>query len=216
MKFEHIHTTDATKMPQYVPSTEELARSFAELTPGETQETHIFADLEHALEIAGFVIATQNQVAQKIFSDANLFCRSEEFSKVIDSLTHETDVVLMNHDMGANMCHITSGEGLRTAMQEGFSTKDVAGKVKTVITFRGNHLDTKIPVPKENYIWRTKPKTASLALVGKGRIPSDDIVMISFRFPISLFPEYLLTEKEQGDIEESGIKFIVRNYIKTH
>jgi hypothetical protein len=103
--------------------------------------------------------------------------------------------------------------GFKTAMQEGFAGSDVANHVKTVITFRGDHLVSQSPIPKDNELWETKPSTAELSLAGAGEIYPEDIKMISFRFPIHYYPERLLSEDEINRRDEDKMHFVVRHYV---
>jgi hypothetical protein len=172
-----------------------------------------FSHLESELFEAGFTRAAQGEVTQ-IFENGSLFCRSEAFSRVIDLLLEEAPIPIVDKQR-ANMCMMASGNGFRVAMQEGFSGKDVDGMVKTVITFTPIHLTTKSKIDRENTLWNTKPQTAEVSLAGGGEIFSEDVMMVSFRFPIHHFPEDTLSQSEREQLEESGMRFIVRHYIPT-
>jgi hypothetical protein len=189
-----------------------LAQSFRELTmiheDGDGGE--VFMNLERELRNAGFELATQDDV-RKIFNDNTLICRSELFTKVIDTITAEDPLLIANNET-ANMCIMASGTGFKTAMQEGFSGRDVDGIVKTVITFKPEHLRTRSNIPTTDELWQTKPKTAQVSLIGSGELYPEDITMVSFRFPIRLYPEELLSETERDLLENEKITFIVRHY----
>ncbi|MEZ4194855.1 MAG: hypothetical protein R3B53_00420 [Candidatus Paceibacterota bacterium] len=51
----------------------------------------------------------------------------------------------------------------KTAMQEGFSGREVGGIVKVIISFIGNNLSDRICDFQEDDLWETKPHTASFA-----------------------------------------------------
>jgi hypothetical protein len=205
MNFEQINN------PEY-KITEMLAAGFRELSNG-VPDSIIFEKLEQELEKSGFELADRNTVSE-ILHDSSLFCRSENFSKAIDLTTDHIPIELQNGKDRANMCTMSSLEGYRTAMSEGFSGKDVEHAVKVVISFSGEHLDSHKTIPANDELWRLKPKTASVSLAGSGQITHDDVKMISFRFPISYYPENLLSESEDVSREENEIQFIVRHYIK--
>jgi hypothetical protein len=186
-----------------------LARRFQELS--HTHERGVFDELERDLLNAHYTVATPVEVTA-IFNDHKLICRSEAFNRVMDLILTDDSILITNKGR-ANMCIMAGGVGFRTAMQEGFSGKDVGGVVKTVITFMSDHLTTRTNVPTDDGLWDTKPDTAKISLVGGGKITSDDVAMVSFRFPIQYFPESMLTSAERDLLEESSIQFIVRHYI---
>lgn len=194
-------------------SNEELVHSFAVLAHTVAPELHPIANLETVLTQAGLRVATQNEIATDIFTNPALFCRSETFTRVLNLITQKEDISLDSAEKGANMCVMDLGKGFGIAMTEGFSGRDVANTLKTVITFRGNHLKTKELIPQESYLWEAKPNTAKVSLIGQGLITFADVAMVSFRFPIHLFPPSLLTEEEKDVLEEGGLKFIVRHYL---
>ena len=190
-----------------------LAGLFREMKPSSTQEQHVFEELEANLEQAGFALAEANEVAE-IFQEQKLFCRSESFEKVMNLIMREQELKIANYDDEANMCSVASGRGFRVAMSEGFSGKEVGGIVKAVITFSGEHLTAKNPIEKNSRLWETKRETAVVSLRGKGVISSDDIRMVSFRFPIKFFPKELLSEDESDGLDDERISFIVRHYMR--
>jgi hypothetical protein len=195
--------------------TEILAKSFNDLISHQSQEgfeNKAFDELERTLFENGLSIAGAIEVAEVLRSE-KLFCRSEQFSRVIDLITLEKDLEITNTRNQANMCTVSAGSGFRTAMLEGFSGKDVGGTVKVVVTFQGNHLVGTSSIPKDNDLWKTKPETAAVSVAGSGQVTKDDIEMISFRFPTKYFPESKLTEDEQDRLEEEGVGFIVRHYV---
>lgn len=192
-----------------------LAQGFRDLVATGNEHSHVFEDLEGDISKEGFVLATENDLSS-IFYDNALLCRSESFSKVLDLLLEHRPLEIQTSTGEANMCNMASGEGFRTAMLEGFSGKDVDGAVKVVVTFRDAHLTTEESIPRDNELWRLKPNTAKVSLSGNGEILPEDIMMVSFRFPTHLFPDKLLTEAEREQLEETGIKFIVRHYIPAH
>lgn len=174
-------------------------------------DQQVFLDLEELLAGQGFVLAHEWQLSEILF-DQSLFTRSENFSRVMDMLDSGVPITI-SKAQHANMCRMSSGAGFRTAMTEGFSGKDVGGAVKVVMTFHGSELDSYSTIPKDDELWVTKPETAAVSLSGSGVVTHDDIVMLSFRFPIRFFPEHLLTEDEVDRLETSGIDFIVRHYV---
>lgn len=194
------------------PSTEELATEFRRVRDSHEDESHALEALEQALETSNFDRAHEYDVAQILQSNA-LFCRSENFSRVVELLTRGIPIELRSKGYQANMCIMASGEGFRTAMLEGFSGSDVGGMVKAVMVFDGSHLDSHATIPIDKELWETKPETARLSLSGEGQVLLDDIKMLSFRFPISYFPNNLLTEVEKEQLEDGEIHFVVRHYI---
>jgi len=195
--------------------TEILAKSFNDLVAQKSQEgleNKAFEELERTLFENGLSIAGAIEVAEVLRTE-KLFCRSEQFSKVIDLVMLEKDLEITNARNQANMCTVSAGSGFRTAMLEGFSGKDVASVVKVVVTFQGDHLEGTSSIPKDNDLWNTKPETAAVSVAGSGKVTKDDVEMISFRFPTKFFPESKLTEDEQDRLEEEGVGFIVRHYV---
>lgn len=190
-----------------------LAGLFREMKPLSTQEQHVFEELEADLEQAGFSLAEANEVAE-VFQEQRLFCRSESFEKVMNLILREQELKIANYGDEANMCSVASGRGFRVAMSEGFSGKEVGGVVKVVITFSGENLTAKNPIEKDSRLWESKKETAMVSLKGKGIITSDDIRMVSFRFPIKFFPKELLSEDESDGLDDEKISFIVRHYIR--
>ncbi len=188
---------------------ESLAASFRDLTLNEL-DASMYEDLELTLRAAGFEKADQNSVA-RILTNNQLLCRSENFSRTLNLLTGNQPLEIENKRQQANMCTMSGAEGFRTAMTEGFSGKDVSGTVKVVLTFHTRHVTTQ-PIPKEDDLWKYKPNTAAVSVSGTGTIKIDDVEMVSFRFPIHLYPENKLSESELEQLEEGGIQFVVRHY----
>lgn len=196
--------------PSLVSESERLSHLFREIGVG--GDEHVFEELEGDLHLAGFTLGKTQDVFA-VMQRPQLLCRSESFSRVLDLLLIQKDIVLENQDEEANMCRMSSGAGFRVAMLEGFSGKEVGGIVKVVITFEGGHLVTQNHVKSDSRLWETKPETAQVSLVGKGKVLFEDIRMISFRFPIRFFPQSLLSQDEQERLEENQIFFVVRHYI---
>lgn len=198
------------KLPQ-----KSLAQIFQDLSHNSVEnglETSAFKSLENALYENGFTIAGSIEASEVIQSDT-LLCRSENFTKVIDLIESDNDLVISNASARANMCTMSAGSGFKTAMLEGFSGKDVGGLVKVVISFTGSHLEQTKSISKEDDLWKTKPETAAVSLAGQGVVTKDDLRMVSFRFPIRIFPETYLSDEEKERLEEENINFIVRHYI---
>jgi hypothetical protein len=209
MRFENFSST-----PKEQPYSEirKLAHNFQELPTHPNSESHVFENLESDLKEENFELATNIDVSE-VFNDQSLLCRSETFSRVMDLLLSKNPLAV-NHKLGeANMCVMATGAGFRTAMHEGFSGKDVGGIVKVVLSFKDTHLIKRENLTRDNKLWDSKPDTARVSLSGSGHIEFEDIEMVSFRFPIRYFPEDLLTEVEQDNLEAGGIKFVVRHYI---
>jgi hypothetical protein len=206
--FLHAKESDAGNVSKSVF----FAQRFAKLSESRVVDATIFEELERTLTEKNFNLAPHSEVA-KIFNDNSLLCRSENFSRTIDLLTDHHTLVIENDDSHANMCTMMSGQGFRIAMMEGFSGKDVKNNVKTVITFSGDHISDRHHVPSNDSLWETKPDTATVSVVGKGQIEYSDITMVSFRFPIHIFPSALLTEEEKDALEEKKTRFIVRHYV---
>ncbi len=191
-----------------------LALHFKELLSNTAEKEKTFEELEAVLGNSGFELATTESV-REVFENQMLMTRSENFTRVLDLVTNKTPIFLENVEKQANMCKMVSGQGFRVAMTEGFSGSDVGGVVKTVISFSGDHLNQTEPIDKDNDLWRTKPNTAKVSLAGNGTIEAEDLEMVSFRFPVHMFPENMLTDDEKDALEEEGIKFVVRHYLNT-
>ncbi len=193
-------------------SGEDLSESFKKLTASPDTGPRVFNELETTLRESGYLLANEGEVTTLLNNPA-LVCRSENFSRVMTLLEEHTPLQIVNNHSKPNMCAMGLGAGFRIAMTEGFSGKEVGGAVKVVVVFNRDHLDTHARVPNEYDIWKTKPETAQVSLIGAGTISPEDIQMLSFRFPICIFPESLLTEPERERLEEENIYFIVRHYI---
>ncbi len=175
-------------------------------------ENEAVTGLEETLFDNGYAIAGSIEAAEVLRSE-KLFCRSEQFTKVLDLIVSEEPLVIENRNGRANMCTVSAGSGFRVAMLEGFSGKDVGGLVKVVVTFCGEHLTEHAPLAKDNELWQTKQETASVSLIGRGEVHKEDIEMVSFRFPVSHYPEHMLTEEEKDRLDEVGVQFVVRHYV---
>jgi hypothetical protein len=169
-------------------------------------------ELESLLNDSGLTLADTSDVIRTL-NDPNLLCRSESFTKVMD-LVSGLDLEISNPDKHANMCSMAGGTGFKTAMQEGFSGKDVDGTVKVVITFAGDHLVDRSSIPKDDDLWQTKPGTAQVSLRGEGTVTLSDITMISFRFPAQYVSEETLTDDERELYDDDKLQFIVRHYCR--
>lgn len=196
--------------PTSISKADMLASGFRELTR-ENHEAIIFEKLEAQLEAAGFEVGDVNK-ASKVLLNNSLFCRSENFSRVMELVLDNKPIELENESAYANMCTMSATQGYKIAMSEGFSGKDVNHALKVVISFAGDHLERNESIPKDNDLWKLKPETAAVSIAGSGEITPEDVKMVSFRFPVHLYPEHLLTEAEQDMLEETGLGFIVRHY----
>ena len=205
MNFEKQLTVDTINN-----KTDLLAGGFRELAR-ENNDASVFEELEIQLEQSGFGVADTSDVSA-VLHNSSLFCRSENFSKVMELVLYKNPIKIQNETEHANMCIMSSSEGYRTAMSEGFSGKDVNHALKTVISFEGIHLSKHAAIPAESDLWKLKPKTAAVSVAGAGMIQAEDVKMISFRFPIHLYPEKFLTESEKDMLEEKGLGFVVRHY----
>lgn len=178
-----------------------------------------FTKLAEALESAGFAGADIDQV-RGVIENSELFCRSESLVKVINALNNEDDICITERsEDAANMCRLNHGAGLRVAMNEGFSGKEVANIVKAVVTFKGNHIHSSHGIPDGSQMWTAKPETATHSLVGEGDITSDDIEMLTLRWPIRYFLKDKMTAEEIEALEDEKIQFVFRHYCrknKTH
>lgn len=189
-----------------------LAEKFKNLSHFENFDgTLSFTELEESLAGAGFSLADP-QTVHAIFHDNNLLCRSENFSQVMDLIVNHRPIQIANEDNQANMCTMSSTNGYRVAMEEGFSGKDVGGVLKVVISFDGSQIENHGHVPFDNDLWKYKPKTAEVSIVGSGTISPDDIALVSFRIPTKFYPSNKLTEQEFEMLEGTAIPFIVRHY----
>ncbi len=201
MKFEGIPTRTSL-----------LAKEFKDLITPEGDKEKTFTDLEQSLNEAGFEYATEAELSN-ILTEHSTLCRSESFSKVMSLILDHVPITLRDPEGEANMCRIASGDGFRVSLLEGFSGDDVANTVKTVITFRGNHLSSHTTINHNNSIWETKPETARVSVSGEGEIHLDDVKMVSFRIPTKLFPDHLHTETERELLEDDKIGFITRHFV---
>lgn len=175
-------------------------------------ENAAIESLEQTLFDNDYAIAGSIEAGDVLRSE-KLFCRSEQFTKVLNLIESDEPLVIENRNSRANMCTVSAGSGFRVAMLEGFSGKDVGGLVKVVVTFSGEHLTERSPLAKDDELWRTKQETASVSLIGRGEVYKEDVQMVSFRFPAGHYPEHMLTEEEKDRLEEVGIQFIVRHYV---
>lgn len=171
-----------------------------------------FESLENFLLKHGFSLAGSIEASEIIRSET-LLCRSENFSKVIDLIETSSSLEIKNPKNRANMCTMSAGSGFRVAMLEGFSGKDVGGAIKVVISFSGDHINSRSSIPKDNELWQTKAETAAVSLAAEGFVTPDDLKMVSFRFPVRFFPESHLSEEEKDRLEEEGVNFVVRHYV---
>ena len=175
-------------------------------------EVIVFQDFERELNGHGFELGVNEQVAS-LFGRSGLICRNENFTKVMELITEGKPIDILNRKYQANMCTVAGGEGFRIAMSEGFSGEDVGGVVRAVITFKGDHLTERDTLPSDAEMWKTKPRTAQVSFPARGQVTYDDVEMVSFRFPLSMYPEPMLSEEERQMLEEEGVHFIVRHYI---
>jgi hypothetical protein len=192
--------------------TPNLSDKFNSLESGNL-DISTFKELEMILENAGFETANPSDVFT-ILDDTSLICRSESFTNLMDLVENNNPIELTNPYNEANVCTMSSGEGFRTAMTEGFAGKDVGHHIKTVISFIPNNLIKSESVARDSSLWELKPKTAQFSKIATGIINKDDLRMISCRFPIDFYPEDFLSEKELDMLEFDDTKFIVRHYIK--
>lgn len=190
-----------------------LAHLFREMRASGHEDERVFETLEEDLDLAGFTQGETHEVFE-LMHESGLLCRSEAFGRVMDLLLEQKDIIIENLEDDANMCRVDGGAGFRTAMLEGFSGKDVDGAVKVVMTFEGDHLDSRHPIGRDSGLWETKPSTAAVSLSGRGSIRFEDIRMVSFRFPVRFFPKESLKESERDRFEDGQIDFVVRHYIQ--
>ncbi len=204
------------EQPRFTSSEKNLASKFQQvrdsIDDAHTLEVIPFDELESELAECGFSLAQTTDVVRTLNTDT-LLCRSESFTKALD-LLRGAPLTLTNKADRANMCVMASGVGFKTAMEEGFSGKDVGAIVKTVLTFKGDNLTRRDHIPKDNNLWQSKPTTAQVSLRGEGIIHPEDVVMVSFRFPIKYLPESILTPDELDLFEEDKLMFIVRHYVR--
>ena len=198
--------------PNKIERETDIISGFKNLEVGNS-DIEVFRNMERLLEDDGFSLSSNTETAQ-VLGDNSLFCRNESFSKVIDVLQGEDSVNISGNHGEANMCKMLSGDGFKTAMTEGFAGADVNNHVKAVISFEGHSLDSIDDIPKDSELWDRKPKTAQTSVTGSGVVSSDDIRMISLRFPVNFFPHKLMSDDELDLLEENQIGFIVRHYVK--
>ncbi len=206
MRFEHT-----TPQEKNNSETQKLVYEFCTLAHTTPESIRVFEHLEEDLAEAGFILAEKPIVTEVLFNPS-LRARSESFTRAMDLVLEQTPISLKSKEGDANMCIMASSHGFATAMQEGFSGKDVEGMVKVVISFSPEHLDAEHTIPPTHDLWRTKKETAEVSRSGDGTIQPEDVRLISFRFPIHHFPERLLTEEEQERLEDAQISFVVRHY----
>lgn len=202
---------NSNKIPVTMKKTSQFFKDYSVNLEEKELEKEAFASLDSSLLEGGMELASAEE-ASEILRSESLLCRSENFSKVLDLVESDENIIINNPDEWANMCTVSAGSGFRVAMLEGFSGNDVGSLVKVVVTFSGEHIE-RTSVPKSDDLWSIKPDTAAVSLVGKGEIEKDDIKMVSFRFPAQHYPEHLLSEEEKDGLEEDRVKFIVRHYI---
>lgn len=200
---------------KYLPKSNILSDELKRLSVENYNNLDVFTNLENTLKQHGYNLASNNE-AVSIFNDNSLFCRTENFSRLMDLITEKRPIDLQNEENNANLCIMSGSTGYKVAMEEGFSGKDVNHAVKAVVTFTGNNLSRCDQISKNDELWDLKPKTASVSFSAKGQIFEDDVEMISFRFPVQLYPESMFTDTELEMLEENQIKFIVRHYTPIH
>lgn len=191
----------------------QLIEDIRNLEPEIINETEIFNTLENMLNAEGLQLATTPEVV-KIFNETDIICRNESLTQTLKLIHTHTPITILNRNKHANMCRISFGNGFRVAMSEGFSGKEVGGKMNVVISFRDTNLVTKTNILPTDSLWELKPNTAKVSIVGSGIISFDDIQMVSFKFPVHLFPSRLLTVDEVDLLDEEKIHSIVRHYIR--
>ncbi|HCJ45458.1 MAG: hypothetical protein COZ86_04910 [Candidatus Moranbacteria bacterium CG_4_8_14_3_um_filter_41_13] len=201
------------EQPNTLSSSQEKESSRLSKLFRETNTPSVFTEIEQDMQANGF-FPTESQDVERIFQEHRFICRSESFEKVMDAVILNQSISISNENDSANMCMMASGRGLHTAMVEGFSGKEVGAKVKVTIVFKRDHLTSVQPIEKNSELWNTKRKTAEVSLRGTGDILPEDIVMVSFRFPVKYFPKTSLSEEEENNIDENKIAFIVRHYTK--
>lgn len=189
-----------------------LAALFRRLGDSAEDPETAFENLESDLIAAGFERGDAYAVVE-ILHDPALYCRSESFTRVMELLIDKKDIDIKNIQDDATLCRADGGAGFRVAMLEGFSGKDVNATTKVVMTFSGDHLTSREPMPRDSSLWQTKPETAKVSLRGRGIISFDDVQMVSFRFPARLFPIDQLTEEEKDRFEEGRSGFVVRHFV---
>ncbi len=189
-----------------------LAALFRQLGESAEDPETAFEDLESDLVAAGFERGDAYTVVE-ILHDPALYCRSESFTRVMELLIDKKDIDIKNIRDDATLCRADGGAGFRVAMLEGFSGKDVNATTKVVMTFSGDHLTSREPMPRDSSLWQTKPETAKVSLRGRGSVSFDDVQMVSFRFPVKLFPVDQLTEEERDRFEEGRGSFVVRHFV---
>lgn len=172
----------------------------------------VFDKVEKLLAESDFALGDSIDVTE-VLNNNTLLCRSESITKVLDLIEMDSEIVILNEDNDANMCIMASGQGFKTAMQEGFSGREVGGIVKVVISFTGNNLLDRSVISREDDLWKTKPHTAEVSLSGRGEILKEDLEMISLRFPAKYFPISKLSEDEKDLLDEESLQFVVRHYI---
>ncbi|MCD5382451.1 MAG: hypothetical protein LR017_04070 [Candidatus Pacebacteria bacterium] len=189
---------------------QKLTDTFKEITIGDGDYS-AYEQLELLLHESGFDQAAHQEVIQ-LFENLSLLCRSEEVSKALHLIRDNTDIELVNEDIHANMCTIAAGSGFSIAMTEGFSGKEVGNSLKCVLTFRGEHLAENLPIAEDDALHEYKPDTAAVSRAGSGNIAAEDVKMISFRVPITLFPPEKMSVPEQEMSDAGKLSFIVRHY----
>ncbi|NCT01833.1 hypothetical protein GW766_01095 [Candidatus Parcubacteria bacterium] len=199
--------------PEKQPTIDSIALGFKRLLQVEGLNNAIpipYDQLDQILAQADFTPASPD-ATNDVLQDNHLLCRSENFSRVLDLLLTHTPIDLENKNY-ANMCTMSSSSGYRIAMEEGFSGKDVGGLVKVVLSFEGTNIENHGHVSTDNELWKQKPRTAEVSIIGSGVINYDDIKLVSFRFPIRFYPAERLTDAELDLLDAEQIKFVVRHY----
>jgi hypothetical protein len=100
-----------------------LADKFKSLDK-ENLDLTTFTELEAVLEKAGFEAASKPEVVE-ILNDSRLFCRNENFTKLLNLVEGDTPIELSNPHNEANICAMSNIKGFKIAMTEGFAGRDV-------------------------------------------------------------------------------------------
>ncbi|QQS61291.1 MAG: hypothetical protein IPN70_05405 [Candidatus Moraniibacteriota bacterium] len=162
--------------------------------------------IENFLRDHNFNKANQRDVLA-ITQDSSLLCRSLNFSDIEKLLEEQYKTFRIPTQEEANTCSMSFGEGIRTALQEGFS-QDISRGMKFVLSFTSSSVKQS-SLQKDSPLWETKPKNSHLFCKIEGHLSLSNIKMITIRFHKDALPF-----DEQEDLEENELSFLTKHYIK--
>lgn len=169
-------------------------------------------DIERQLSSYGFTHVGAEKMSA-IINAPNLYCRSLSFSEVENLFENGKKISVENSNNHTNMCRISYGDGIRTAMQEGFS-KDINQGIKVVIIFDiiNNSEESSFKIfglPEDSSLYETKPETARVSMIGHGNLDTTNIHALVVRFHKSSF-----NKEDQEEFFDENQNFVTMYYLK--